>query len=303
MPKYPLIFLLLLLISNAYALDLELNQRVYAPNDRLVIFGTAIPNDSLILELFNPTGNLIYRSQIDVNSNGEFADIILIWPEADDSKFRVGTYTLVLTSSINRELKISEAIIYQLNQQMESKEVINRIGLDLAAPSIIELDKSVPIIAYVTLNDTPLIGLEMIEATIRYPDDTSSRERFIAIGNGFYEARFSSSIEGYHSIIVEARHRDLITNKAIIIDVEDNPIVSVDRTVNQLKQEMDGKMDELDKRLSNNTLAMMNDIESINRSMESISSSIGQLTSLLLPIIGMIAVIVALQATILARRQ
>ncbi|MEM4275803.1 MAG: hypothetical protein QXT65_07980 [Candidatus Nitrosocaldaceae archaeon] len=304
MPKYPLIFLLLLLVSKSYALELELNQKVYAPNDKLVIFGKAIPNDSLILELFNPTGNLIYRTQIDTNSNGEFADIVLIWPEPDEEKFRIGTYTLVLTSSINREFKASEVMIYQIQQSTDGKEEIpNKLSLELSLPSIIEVKEEIPIIVYVTLNDTPLVGVESIIGQVKYPNtDTTTLENFISTDEGLYEVKFSSNMEGYHSVVVKVKHGGLIASKVAVIKV--NKIMEpINKSVEMLREDMNKRIDILDERLSNNTLNIKKEIESTNESIKSISPSIGQLTSLLLPIIGMIAVIVALQATILAKRQ
>ncbi len=272
-------------------------------NDKLVIFGKAIPNDSLIVELFNPTGNLIFRTQLDVSPTGDFAAIILVWPEPDENKFRVGTYTLTVTSSMSRDLSISKAFNYQVPQIEESKDldIINRLDLDLAIPSLANINQSIPIIAYATLNDMPLIGLEEINATIIYPDGSNvTIDNFRAIEDGVYETRFTSNSKGYHSIILHAKHQDLMITKPSIINIIDG---KESTSMDALKQDLDMAIDYLDRRLSNNTSNISTEISKMKDSITSMESSIGQLTSLLLPIIGMIVIIVALQATILAKRK
>ncbi len=303
MPKYPFIFLVLLLTtSHAYALELELNQKSFIPNDKLVIFGTAIPNDSLIIELFNPTGNLIYRSQLDVDANGEFASILLEWPEPDNDIFRVGTYTLLITSSINPELSISKAFIYQVQQQVRNTDIKieKKITLELSIPSNGVVHDEIPILAYVTLNNVPLIGLELIEGRIKYPDASEViLDNFISIGDGLYQAQFTSNMTGYHTIVLNIKHQELFASKASIININEEPI-SNEATI---LDELSVKVDSLNKTMINNTNSISNDVSSIKGSIDKMTSAIGQLTSLLLPIIGMIAIIVALQATILAKRK
>ncbi|GIU70768.1 MAG: hypothetical protein KatS3mg003_0247 [Candidatus Nitrosocaldaceae archaeon] len=301
MPKYPFIFLVLLLTINyAHALELELNQKVFTPNDRLVIFGTSIPKDSLIISLFNPTGNLIYRTQLDVGANGEFASILLRWPEPDEDKFRVGTYTLIVTSSINPDSSVSEALVYQLQAEKPVKDtsiqIEQQLGLDLSIPSTANIDKEIPILAHVSLNDAPLIGLEAIEANIIYPDNkVLTINNFTAIGDGLYETRFTSNITGYHTIILNVKHQELSISKASIVDVV--------KGQNDQLQELATKIDSLNIKITNNTNNINNNVNAIKESIDDMTSAIGQLTSLLLPIVGMIAIIVALQATILAKRK
>ncbi|RMF29101.1 MAG: hypothetical protein D6752_06520 [Candidatus Nitrosothermus koennekii] len=291
---------MLLTINHAYALELELNQKVFTPNDKLVIFGTSVPKDSLIISLFNPTGNLIYRTQLDVGANGEFASILLRWPEPDEDKFRVGTYTLIVTSSINPDSSVSEALVYQLQAEKQVKDtsmqIEKRLDLDLSIPSTANIDKEIPILAHVSLNDAPLIGLEAIEANVIYPDNrVLTINNFTAIGDGLYETRFTSNITGYHTIILNVKHQELSISKASIVDV-------VREAQNDQLQELATKIDSLNIKITNDTNNINNNVNTIKESINDMTSAIGQLTSLLLPIVGMIAIIVALQATILAKR-
>ncbi len=297
MQKFPFIFIILLPlvnIINANALEIELNKNIFMPGDKLVIFGNAIPNDSLIIELFNPTGNMIYRTQLDISANGNFALILLRWPEPDDNKFRIGTYTLLITSSISNE-KNSKVLLYQLQTPKEkSKDITNKLSLSLSMPSIAKIGEEVPIIANVRLNDLPLIGLESINAIIDSSNGSITLDNFIAIDDGIYKASFNSNITGYHTIIVNTKHQDLFVKEISIIKIEknDNELDYINNEINSIKA-----------LISNKTNTIDNDISNINDSLVNVTSAIGQLTSLLLPILGMIAIIVALQATILAKHK
>ncbi len=297
MPRYPFIFIIILLpliyIGNVNALELELNKEIFIPDDKLVVFGNTLPNDSLIIELFNPTGNMIYRSQLDIEASGNFASLLLIWPEPDNDKFRIGMYTLLVTSSIKGE-KSSKILLYQLREVGNERNdiALNRLSLSLSMPSNVNVGEEIPIIANVRLNDLPLIGLESIDGVIDTPTGLAKLDSFISLDDGIYQTSFKSNITGYHTVIINIKHRDLSAKEINIIKIEsnDNELSRINSEINSIKVLVSNKTDSID-----------NAISSINNSIVKVTGAIGQLTSLLLPILGMIAIIIALQATILAK--
>ncbi len=312
MPKYPIFFVSLLLLSinlisaQAQVLELELNKKSFTPNDKLVIFGSASARDSLIIELFNPTGNLVFRTQIDVKPNGKFAEILFIWPEPDEQRFRIGTYTLIARSSIYKDISVSEVIRFQIKEEkmVEEQEIIEqRLMLDASIPSIASINDSIPIIVYASLNNSPLIGLEEINGLIIMPDDDEQELTFEPLLDGIYKSEFNASKEGYHTIIINAEHQGLIANKVFIIKVEDMVTDKLSSKIDDIDRSLRDSIDQLDAKLLNNTLSIREDVDSMKDSIDNVSSAIGQLSALLLPIVGMIAIIVALQATILSRRR
>jgi len=289
---------------DAYAqtIELNVNQRIFSPSDTLVVFGKAIPNDNLIAELYNPPGRLILRVQIDVGVEGSFSKIMLKWPQPDTDKFRLGTYTLIVTSSKNPESSASDALIFQpiVNPQ---PGVERKLDVLLSVPSVVGRNESATLIAQVTMNGVLVKGdpAETLKNSfMRFPDGTLKViSNFTALEDGIYFTKFSSSMLGQHTVHVQAYDQGLVASGVAGVYVTDGPVLSLggeigrlNANVESLRQETVGKTEEMSKA-----------VQDIGSEVQKISSAAGQVTSLLLPIIGMIAIIVALQATILAKRK
>jgi hypothetical protein len=284
------------LAQNAYAqqLDLSINQRIYAPGDTLVVFGKGIPNDSMLVELFNPESRIVMRTQIDTGKEGSFSRILLIWPNPDPKDYRLGTYTLTVRSSTDVGLRGSEAFIFQ-SIAVPTPAVERQLTVQLSVPSVIGKNEVATVIVQVSVNGV-LVKVDASKALkdshTHFPDGSiQSIESFTVLEDGIYLTNFNSSMIGHHTIHIQATHQGLITSSVSGVFVEEGPILSLgneiaslNANVVSLRQETVGKTEEISNAVSN------------------IGSAAGQVTSLLLPIIGMIAIIVALQATILARR-
>jgi len=275
----------------------------------LVIYGKVIPNDSLIVELINPMNRIVHRTQIDVDARGVFSSVILTFPNPND-QFIEGTYTLVITSSIQGSV-YSKAIVFQASsneirvqqgdalQQQQQQQITRRLDMQLSAPSIIGIDERFSIVARVTMDNTLFnVNASDIKARIIMPDSSARELRFNAIDDGIYATELTLSMVGLHVVTASIEHDGLKASSMASINVTDAPVLNMSNTLSRLSKSIDD--------LNSSIQGLRNDINASNarlsNSLEQIGSSTNQMLALLLPIIGMITIIVALQATILARR-
>ncbi len=307
--------LLLLSLSNVYAqssssvtVTININSTVFMPNSMLVIYGKVIPNDSLIVELINPMNRIVHRTQIDVDAKGVFSSVILTFPNPND-QFIEGTYTLVITSSIQGSV-YSKAIVFQASSneirvqqgdalQQQRQEIARRLDMQLSAPSIIGIDERFSIVARVTMDDILFnVNPTDIKARIIMPDSSAMELRFNTIDDGIYATELTLSMVGLYVVTASIEHDGLKASSMTSINVTDAPVLNISNTLSRLSKSIDD--------LNSSIQGLRNDINASNarlsNSLEQISSSTSQMLALLLPIIGMITIIVALQATILARR-
>jgi len=295
--------------TTTTAVTININSTVFMPNSMLVIYGKVIPNDSLIVELINPMNRVVHRTQIDVDARGVFSSVILTFPNPND-QFIEGTYTLVITSSIQGSV-YSKAIVFQASsneirvqqgdalQQQQQQQITRRLDMQLSAPSIIGIDERFSIVARVTMDNTLFnVNASDIKARIIMPDSSAKELRFNAIDDGIYATELTLSMVGLHVVTASIEHDGLRASSMASINVTDAPVLNMSNTLSRLSKSIDD--------LNSSIQGLRNDINASNarlsNSLEQIGSSTNQMLALLLPIIGMITIIVALQATILARR-
>lgn len=295
--------------TTTTAVTININSTVFMPNSMLVIYGKVIPNDSLIVELINPMNRVVHRTQIDVDARGVFSSVILTFPNPND-QFIEGTYTLVITSSIQGSV-YSKAIVFQASsneirvqqgdalQQQQQQQITRRLDMQLSAPSIIGIDERFSIVARVTMDNTLFnVNATDIKARIIMPDSSAKELRFNAIDDGIYATELTLSMVGLHVVTASIEHDGLRASSMASINVTDAPVLNMSNTLSRLSKSIDD--------LNSKIQGLRNDINASNarlsNSLEQIGSSTNQMLALLLPIIGMITIIVALQATILARR-
>jgi hypothetical protein len=294
--------------TTTTAVTININSTVFMPNSMLVIYGKVIPNDSLIVELINPMNRVVHRTQIDVDARGVFSSVILTFPNPND-QFIEGTYTLVITSSIQGSV-YSKAIVFQASSneirvqqgdalQQQQQQITRRLDMQLSAPSIIGIDERFSIVARVTMDNTLFnVNASDIKARIIMPDSSAKELRFNAIDDGIYATELTLSMVGLHVVTASIEHDGLKASSMASINVTDAPVLNMSNTLSRLSKSIDD--------LNSSIQGLRNDINASNarlsNSLEQIGSSTNQMLALLLPIIGMITIIVALQATILARR-
>ncbi|MGH9879065.1 MAG: hypothetical protein ACRD5H_15665, partial [Nitrososphaerales archaeon] len=130
-------------MQNSYAqqsneLTLEINQKAFVVGDRLIVSGTSVPDDALIAELFNPRSEVVARTQINVDANGNFEKELMRWPAAPSQRFPFDTYSLVVRSTLNEERRATEALSFQLTVTPDSPQDGEReLAVQLSVPSTI----------------------------------------------------------------------------------------------------------------------------------------------------------------------
>lgn len=288
--------------SYAQGMEFSVNRKAFAPGDSLAAFGKGIPSDALIVELFNPDGRLVLRTQIDVGPEGSFSKIIMIWPSVDTQKFSAGTYSLVVTSSTNAELRATEALVFQ-SAPTVVPSVERELEVDISVPSVVGRGEEATMVIQVTMGGVPVGGdpQETLKGSyIRSPNGTSSTIRsFTVIEDGVYLVSFSSNTLGLHTVHLKAIQGGLVATGVAGVQVEEGSVLLVGNEIARLSAKVDNLREE-----TVGTIREINQaVSEMSQSVSEIGSAAGQVTSLLLPIIGMIAIIVALQATILARHK
>lgn len=278
------------LIQNSYAqaLELNVNQRLFSSGDTLVVFGKSVPNDSLIAELFNPAGRLVLRTQIDAGVEGSFSRILMQWPVTPTDEFSFGTYSLVVKSSMNEELRATEVLRFQISEGT-APGVERELAVQLSVPAVIGKGEVATMIVQVTINGVLVKGdvaETLRDSHIHFPDGSVAKiNPFTVLEDGIYIAEFSSSMLGHHTIHIQAFQQGLLASSAAGLFVEEGSILSLGKEIKKMNENVEG--------LRQETIGTVKEV----------GAATGQVTSLLLPIIGMIAVIVALQAALLAKRK
>ncbi len=299
-----------LLLYPVYAqpqsVTININSTIFFPGSMLVLYGKAIPNDSLIVELINPMNRIVHRAQIDVDARGIFSSIIITFPEPN-AQFIEGTYTLVVTSSMQGSV-YSKALVFQQEDRgiavqpdvaLQQQQATRRLDIQLSTPSIVGINERASIVARVTL-DGILFNLNAsdIKARVVMPDSSVMALEFTTVDDGIYATDLTFNMKGLHVVTASIEHDNLRATGMASIEVIDAPVLNMSNTLSKLDDSIDGLKASID--------ALRSDINANNvvlsRSLERIDSSTNQMLAMLLPIIGMITVIVALQATILARR-
>ena len=293
--------------SSSATVTININSTLFFPGSMLVIYGKVIPNDSLIVELISPMNRIVHRTQIDVDAKGVFSSVILTFPNPND-QFMEGTYTLVITSSIQGSV-YSKAIVFQASNNeisvqqgdtlQQQQQITRRLDIQLGAPSIIGIDERFSIVAKVTMDNTLFnVNASDIKARIIMPDSSARELTFNAIDDGIYATELRLSMAGLYVVTASIEHDGLKASNMTSINVTDAPVLNISNTLSRLSKSIDD--------LNSSIQGLRNDINAgnarLSNSLEQISSSTSQMLALLLPIIGMITIIVALQATILARR-
>ncbi len=282
-------------VHSQAALEFDVNKKVFAPGNSLAVFGKGLPNDALTVEIFNPEGRRVLVSQIDLGPEGSFSKIIFVWPSVDTQKFPPGTYSLVMVSSTNPDVRATEALVFQ-STPVFTPSAGRELEVDISAPAVVGLDEEAPVVIQVTMEGVPVGGdprETLKDSFIRFPDTTIVPvNNFTVIDDGVYMVTFRSSDLGLHTLHLKAIQGGLVATAVAGVQVREGPVLSLGSEVSRLNTNLESLRVET-----------VGETKEISQAVAEIGSASGQVTSLLLPIMGMIAIIVALQATILARRK
>ena len=312
------VFLLLIPISNSYAeLEVNTNSNVYAPSHNLQVYGTALPEENLILRIFSPDDTIAKFDQLTTDEEGKFSYTLLTWPNASDN-FPFGTYTVEVISTTQNG--ISEKIDVKFSSTTELQEVaVERIVNSLVfAPEIAAINHPIRVFVQIT-SDGLLVGNDATQLLgnthVHLPSGQSITltNSFKTLHQGLYYVDFTPNEEGTHVFHVIAFTQGTTSHGSAATNVLSQDIGGLSQqivTLNQILSDTEKEVETLKSQIDGFDRTLLSASSKIDQSTESISSSVGfiseassQLNSLLFPIIASIGIIVALQIAILARRR
>ena len=311
------VFLLFPINTVFSELEFDTNAKVYSPDHILQVYGTALPEENIILRLFGPDESITKFDQVQTNSDGSFNYQLLTWPEPS-SGTPFGTYVVEVLSIEQQGLSKKIDIKFSSTTELMSVAVERQIDTIVFAPDSGALDQSFRVFIQTT-RDGLSIGNDPFEllgnSLIHLPDGSSLslKSYFKTLYPGVYYFDFIPNQQGTHVFQISV-FNDGVTSKGFAAThVLSQNLGGINKQIIKLNSILDETSDELDTLKSEisgfdaTLLTTSKKIDqstvSISNSVESISEASSQLNSLLFPIIASIGIIVALQITIIARRR
>jgi hypothetical protein len=311
------VFLLIPIQYSFSELEISTNTKVYSPEHTLQVYGTGLPEETLILRLFAPDESITKFEQIQTNSDGTFNHQLITWPNPS-SGTPYGTYVVEVLSTEQNGLSKKIDIKFSSTTELISVAVERQIDTIVFAPETGAINQSFRVFVQTT-RDGLNIGNDPSQllgnSLIHLPDGSSLtlKNYFKTLYSGVYYLDFTPNQEGTHVFQI-AVFNDGITSKGFAAThVLSQNLGGINKQIIKLNSILDETSNELDilkSEIKNFDTTLLTASEKIDQStvtiassVESISEASSQLNSLLFPIIASIGLIVALQITIIARRR
>lgn len=300
-------------------LSLFTNSKVYAPSHSLQIYGTGLPEESLILRLFAPDETIAKFDQLTTNADGSFNYSLLTWPQPS-SNFPYGTYTVEVISTEQNGISKTIDVKFLSTTDLVDVPVERNVNTLVFAPETAAISQPIRVFVQIT-SDGLLIGSEgdikeLLGTThVHLPSGTTVplTDSFKALHQGLFYVDYTPIEEGTHVFHVIAFSQGSTSHGSAATNVLSQDLSGISEQIIRLNSVLDDTSKELDVLKSeiegfDNTLEIASDkidesTETISTSVQFISEASSQLNSLLFPIIASIGIIVALQIAILARRR
>ncbi len=294
-------------LNEAYAakFTLKINQRVFVPNDSLIIYGSGLPGDSLLVALIDPSGKTIRIDSVTVDENGSFFKEYFIWPQPTKN-FVFGQYTLSVSSSAstNDNEQISITFAEGISQSLNVAET-HILLVKLDSPASVTTNSTFRIFVQVTY-DGALVDSDLPEflgsSHIHSGGQTINlSNRFDKLHEGIYYADVVLPTDGTYIIHAIAYHKGFESHDSKVVTASSTSIGTIQESVTKLRNELDKTTNQLNttklelvKVVDDARLSIQDDIQ---RTQE----ASGQLNSIILPVLVLISVIIALQISLFAR--
>src|SRR5215831_4323698 len=187
-------------IAPAFALQVSTDKQVYSDGQPLLVYGTALPNEPLIIRLFAPDGTIAKFDQITADNNGDFDHILIRWPNAT-TNFAYGTYSVETLSS--NEQGASQKIDVKFVQSSSLVEVpIQRtLNTTVFAPQTAAINQPVRVFVQVTSDGLLVAGSPaklLGTSHVHLPDGTvvNLSNSFQSLHQGIYYTDYTPTQEG-----------------------------------------------------------------------------------------------------------
>jgi len=311
------VFLLIPIQYSFSELELSTNSRVYSPEHTLQVYGTGLPEETIILRLFAPDESITKFEQIQTTSDGSFNYQLLTWPNPS-STVPYGTYVVEVISTEQNGLSKKIDIKFSSTTELVSVAVERQIDTVVFAPETGAINQSFRVFIQTT-RDGLNIGnnpSELLEHSLIHLPDGSSlslKDSFKTLYSGVYYFDFTPRQEGTHVFQISVFNEGIASKGFAATHVLSQNLGGINKQISKLNSVLDetslelttlkSEIEGFDDTLSTASNDINKSTKGISLSVESIEEASSQLNSLLFPIIASIGLIVALQITIIARRR
>ena len=309
---------------------LRSTQHIYMPNQNLVVYGLAQPNDLLVARLYEPGGRAIKMDNIEVGRDGFYRKEIFDWPEPSRN-LPYGTYTVEVIPSIGDKTPIQIQVEFAEGAQENTtggpqNPISHILAVKLDSPDQVTVGRQFRIFVQVTFdgvlvdsaapeNTTKLLGYSHIHSDKGDSSTIPLTDKFTELHEGLYYTDVTISSEGTYIIHSVAFYKGFLSHDSKVIAVSASSISTVQDTVDDLSrklgatnQQLVNVQNELDR-----TKAALNDTKvgitdsvyqarsSLRDDLNKVEEASGQINSIILPVLALISVIIALQISLFAR--
>ena len=311
------VFLLIPIQYSFSELELSTNSKVYSPEHALQVYGTGLPEETIILRLFAPDESITKFEQIQTTSDGSFNYQLLTWPNPS-STVPYGTYVVEVISTEQNGLSKKIDIKFSSTTELVSVAVERQIDTVVFAPETGAINQSFRVFIQTT-RDGLNIGnnpSELLEHSLIHLPDGSSlplKDSFNTLYSGVYYFDFTPRQEGTHVFQISVFNEGIASKGFAATHVLSQNLGGINKQISKLNSVLDetslelttlkSEIEGFDDTLSTASNDINKSTKGISLSVESIEEASSQLNSLLFPIIASIGLIVALQITIIARRR
>lgn len=303
--------------SFSEGLEIYTDSSVYSPIHNLQIYGTALPEENLIIRLFAPDGSIAKFDQITTGHDGTFNYNLLEWPEPTVG-FPYGTYTVEVISTAQNGISESIDVKFSSTSELRDVPVERHLTVSVFAPESAAVNQPVRVFVQTT-SDGLLIGnspVDLLDDThVHLPSGVSIKlsESFETLHRGLHFVDYTPIEEGTHVFHVVAFSQGSTSHGSAATNVlsQDlggisDQIIRLNSVLDETSAELDvlkSQIADFDVTLDQASDTIENGTGTITQSVDFIGEASSQLNSLLFPIIASIGIIVALQIAIIARRR
>ncbi len=311
-------------LTDAFALQLSTDRDVYSKGQPLLVYGQALPNETLIIRLFAPDGTIAQFNQINADDTGAFSHILIRWPNATSS-YSYGTYSVEAIAT--KEQGMSKTINVKFLENSSLVQVPQQpiVLVSVFAPQSAAVNQTFRVFIQVTSDGLLVAGNPsdiLSSSHVHMPDGSvvSLSNSLKTLHQGLFYVDFTPTQEGTYIFHITANSKGTISNGSVATLVLKQDIAGISNQILKLNSVLGSTSQELDRLkseiqgfgtvLNSSQQSISQANENLNKSVTKMSDSVTnidqastQLNSLFLPVVALIAIIIALQITILARRR
>lgn len=288
----------------------------------MVVYGKGFINDTLVIRLFDPSGNLLRIDSLKIDQTGTFTQQVFEWPQAS-KVWPYGIYTLQINSSLGGKNTQTVTLVFTDSINSSGGPTVNHIlTAKLDAPRQVSTNSSFRTFVQVTFdgalvdaNATQLLGSSHIHSATFANQTLNIGNKFNELHQGLYYADVTLARQGTYIVHVIAFYKGYFSHDSLVITASNTTIGSVQQSVDTLNTRLDTTNKDLSRlqtqldatnKILNNTGATISDSvvsarKEITSDISDLHTASGQLNSIILPILALISIIIALQISLFAR--